>query len=380
MTDKFSQFLEEQRSLDNETRAALKEAWENKLSEVRAERAEMAANLREEFSKKFTHDKQALVESMGEYIETRIRKEIEDLAEDKKRLSTATVEYKTRIKEHIAKLNSFVVEALAKEVKEFKQDRQEKKEALGKLQEYISEAISKELHEFQEDKKALQEQRVKLVREGKKSLAEAKKNFIKNAVVKVEDAIKGNLKREITQLKEDIKIARENDFGRKIFETFASEYMSSYLSEGSQVNAVAKQLEDAKKKLVDSEAEIATQKRLVSINESKLNAAKDLLTRERKLTKLLAPLNREKKQIMTELLESIKTADLDKAFSKYLPAVLDTNSSTHTSTEKKALKEGVNSKPVTSVATGDRQETNNSTDSSIKEIDDMRRLAGIGKK
>ena len=35
-------------------------------------------------------------------------------------------------------------------------------------------------------------------------------------------------------LKEDIETARQNDFGRKLFESFASEYANSYLNEKSE--------------------------------------------------------------------------------------------------------------------------------------------------
>ena len=49
------------------------------------------------------------------------------------------------------------------------------------------------------------------------------------------------------ELKEDIDVARNNDFGRKIFEAFASEYATSYLNEKSETEqnvdeAVGKQV------------------------------------------------------------------------------------------------------------------------------------------
>ena len=40
----------------------------------------------------------------------------------------------------------------------------------------------------------------------------------------------------------------------------------------------------------------------------------------------LAPLSKDQKEIMTDLLESVQTAKLRSAFDKYLPAVIDGNS------------------------------------------------------
>ena len=59
--------------------------------------------------------------------------------------------------------------------------------------------------------------------------------LFKNTVAKT-------LNNEITQLKEDIDTARKNDFGRKLFETFAEEYTTPTMNEKSETAKLLKWL------------------------------------------------------------------------------------------------------------------------------------------
>ena len=61
---------------------------------------------------------------------------------------------------------------VAKEVKELRADKSRVAEHVTKLDEFITESLASEIAEFHEDKKSLVEQKVKMVREGKKQLAE----------------------------------------------------------------------------------------------------------------------------------------------------------------------------------------------------------------
>jgi hypothetical protein len=85
----------------------------------------------------------------------------------------------------------------------------------------------------------------------------------------------------------------------------------------------------------------------------------------------MAPLGKEKKEIMSDLLESVKTENLEKQFNKYLPSVLDGE----TPRVKKTLSESV----VKKEHTGDKApvitEANDETD--VVEIDVLRKLAGL---
>ena len=84
-----------------------------------------------------------------------------------------------------------------------------------------------------------------MIKEGKEVINQTKADFIKTAAKKVEGIMENTIKSELNTLREDIKTAKENTFGRKIFETYAAEFMSSYLNEGTEVSKLNKVVPNA---------------------------------------------------------------------------------------------------------------------------------------
>lgn len=370
MTVEFNKILSEKLGLDEESKTLVLEEWNNKLLEAREE---IAAELREEFAQKFTHDKELIVKSMDKFLSEKITSEMEELAEDKKGLVAERVQYKARIKEHTELLNKFIQRQLVSELKEHRSERVELKKGMEVLENFVLKQLAEELKEFHSDKKALQEQRVILVRKGKKELVEAKNAFIKRAAKVIEENINKTLSSEMAQFKDDIKIARENDFGRQVFESVAATYMSSYLNEGSEVKKLQKKLTEAEGKISKVEDKLVKQTSLTESTNIKLRATKDRLQRSQTLDRLITPLGKEKRAVMTQLLESVQTADLEKAFNKYLPAVLkESGTVTQTSRVKKTLKES-----KLTERTGDRKSTPVQNADDVTDINELKRLAGI---
>jgi hypothetical protein len=81
---------------------------------------------------------------------------------------------------------------------------------------------------------------------------------------------------------------------------------------------------------------------------------------------MMAPLSKDQKGIMTELLESVQTSKLKTSFEKYLPAVISGDSAP----KKKSLMEAVE-------VTGDKAVDNTISRQPDANIIDIRRLAGI---
>ena len=241
-------------NLSEEARETIQEAWESRLSEAREE---MTAELREEFAQRYEHDKGLIVEAVDNFISTRVEAEVSELAEDKKALAEERVKYRKAVSEHAKILDRFVTEMVAKEVKELRADRANTSEHVAKLDNFVAEQLATELSEFHEDKKSLVEQKVKMVKEGKKQLAEAKIDFIKKAANKVEGVVNSVMTNEVKSFRDDITNARENDFGRRIFEAFANEYGTSYLNEAKEIKAVQKQIAEMELKLNESKQVIA---------------------------------------------------------------------------------------------------------------------------
>ena len=320
MAKKIDEILSESVGLSEDTRNQIVGLWEAKIAEAREE---VAATLREEFARKFEHDKSVVVESMDRFLTDKVRVELEEFAEDKKKLVAERIAYKSKIVEHTKMLNKFITEAVAKEMKEFYKDKRVMKENFAKLENFLLQQLAEEIREFHADKKSLVEQKVKMVTEGKRKLQETKTQFVKRAAQIVENSIEKTLRKEISQFKEDIRVARENEFGRKIFESVAAEFMTSYLNEGTELKKMQKVLESKNTEISKLSETVKKSRSLFENMDTKLKATQDLVERQKVMNELLAPLSKDKKAVMKELLESVQTKNLQGAYNKYLPSVLN---------------------------------------------------------
>ena len=271
-------------------------------------------------------------------------------------------------------LNKFITETVAKEMKEFYSEKRAMKENFKKLENFLLKQLAEEIREFRADKKSLVEQKVKMVTEGKQKLHETKTQFIKRAAEIVESNIEKTLRAEIGQFKEDIRVARENEFGRKIFESVAAEFMTSYLNEGTEMKKLQKVVEAKNAQLATLSESVKTNKKIMEGLDSKLKSTQDLVERQKVMSELLAPLAKDKKAVMKELLESVQTKNLQGAYNKYLPSVL--NEAAVRKTEPKAkLNEA-----TLSVSTGDRAKVAQSDESEdASDLNKILSLAGIRK-
>jgi len=372
MAKKIDEILSESVGLSEETRSQIVGLWESRLTEAREE---VAATLREEFARKFEHDKGVLVESMDRFLTDKVRVELEEFAEDKRKLVAEQVAYKSRLVEHTGMLNKFITETVVKEMKEFYSEKKAMKENFHKLENFLLKQLAEEIREFRSDKKSLVEQKVKMVTEGKKKLQETKAQFIKRAAQIIESNVEKTLRSEINQFKEDIRIARENDFGRKIFESVAAEFMTSYLNEGTELRKLQKIVESKNNQLATLTESVKKSKTIMEGLDTKLKATQDLVERQKVMNELLAPLSKDKKAVMKELLESVQTKNLQGAYNKYLPSVLNEAS------ERKSVSGKIQLNETTlSAKTGNRAKVAQDVDSD--ESFDLQRtlsLAGIRK-
>jgi hypothetical protein len=320
MAKKLDEILSESVGLSEETRTQIAGLWDAKITEAREE---VAATLREEFARKFEHDKGVLVESMDRFLSDKVRAELEEFAEDKRQLVAERIAYKGNISQHTGMLNNFITETVAKEVKELHAEKVSMKENFRKLENFLLKQLAEEIREFRQDKKSLVEQKVKMVTEGKQQLQTTKAQFIKRAAQIIESNIEKTLRTEIGQFKDDIRVARENDFGRQIFESVAAEFMTSYLNEGTELKKLQKVLESKDAQLAKLNESVKNSKGLMEGLDTKLKATQDLVERQKVMGELLAPLSKGKKEVMKELLESVQTKNLQGAYNKYLPSVLN---------------------------------------------------------
>ena len=349
-------------ALSEEVRSSISEAWETKQTELREE---VAAELREEFAERYENDKAQIVEAMDTMIGEVIAKELEEFQADKAKVAEDRVAYRKHMSEHAVVLDEFVMETLRKEINELREDREAQDKNMAQLEGFVLEQLTKELNEFHEDKRSLVEAKVKLIKEGKEAIESTKRKFIESAATKVEGILENTIKKELTTLKEDIQVAKENTFGRKIFETFAAEFMSSYLNEGTEVAKINKAMDELKAQLDEANKAVAEKEVQLTESARKARIEADKAERKTALNEMMAPLSKQQKEIMGALLESTKTADLQNAFNKYLPSVLKEDAKPQKT--KKVLSEST--KEVTGGKTAEANVDDN--------IVNLRKLAGI---
>src|SRR6056300_686185 len=361
MSDVFNKLFETG-ALSEDVRADLQEAWDQKVKE---NKDTVTAELREEFAKRYEHDKTNMIEAIYAMVSERLESEIKEFSEDKKTLAEARVEYKKKVSEHSGKLQEFMLKQLTKEIAELHEDRSMVSERFAKLEDFVVKQLAKEINEFAEDKKDLAETKVKLVKEAKSKLDELKKQFVTKSAKVVKETVSKKLTDEISQLKEDIHSARENNFGRKIFEAFANEYGSSYLNEKSETAKLMKIVAEKEEALAEAKKAITEKTTLVESKEQEISKAKDEAKRVAVMNELLTPLGKDKREIMSELLESVQTEKLHNAFDKYLPAVMEDKKPT---AKKQALNEGTE-------ITGDKEVKQPVEEKS--NLIELRKLAGL---
>jgi hypothetical protein len=347
--------------VNEDTRQAIAEQWEAKLVEAKET---VRSELREEFAQRYEHDKTVMVEALDKMVTDGLATEISQISEEKKALANDRVKFNKSMTENANKFNGFLVQKLSEELRELRKDRISSKTGFEKLESFVVGALAEEIKEFASDKKDLVETKVRLVRNARGQLDNLKSKFIKESAKKMSSTVSTHLKAEMGQLKEDIKSARENNFGRRIFEAYATEFGATHLNENAEVRKLTAAI--VKKDIQLAEAiKIQHQaKKLIENKNHQIKVIKEANERDATLDELLSPLNDEKRSVMTSLLENVQTSRLKNAFEKYLPAVLS---------EAKAVKK----------ATALTEQTGNKTAKVVKNDDnannviELKRLAGL---
>ena len=349
--------------VSGDIKESIEKAW---LTRVNENRLQATQELREEFATKYEHDKSALVEAVDRMITDQLSSELVEFADDRKQLAEMKIKYAKKITESASVMKQFVTQQLVSEVKELHEDQMQMVGKFGKLENFVVEALAQEITEFYKDKKDLNETKVRLIREGRQEIKRVKEQFVQRAAKLVEGVVSKNLRSELTALKEDIDAARRTEFGRKLFEAFASEYQTSYLNEKSETSKLLKIIDMKESAMTEAATAVIRAEKLIERNQLEISALKEARERNAIMVELLAPLNTEQRAIMGELMESVKTSKLFESFDKYLPAVVAGKAPQ----KKQAL---VESKEITGNKISNT--IRNSEDES--NIVDMRSLAGL---
>ena len=353
--------------INEDTQQAINEAWETKLVEAREA---VRAELREEFATRYQHDKQVMVEALDKMVTESLQNELYEFAEEKQALAEDRAKFKVHMMESSTKFNDFMVGKLADEIRELREDRKQYENSVNKLESFVIKSLAEEIQEFEQDKQAVVETKVRLIAGAKDKLAELQQNFIARSAELVKESITRKLESEMTQLKEDIQIARENMFGRQLFEAFASEFAVTHLNENKEIRKLQAVVAAKEQALAEAREQMDQAATIVESKNKEIRVIKESTERREILANLLNPLNKEKATVMSELLENVQTAKLQSAYDKYLPAVLN-NTARVESRPKAMLSES------RVEVTGDKSANINANEENIHNVFEIKRLAGL---
>lgn len=354
--------LFENNVISEEIKESIEQAFEAKINEAKDVAAQQ---LREEFAQKYEHDKNTMVEAVDRMISEQLAVEIVEFADDRKQLAEMKVKLVQERKKMAGVMKEFVTRQLAAEVRELHEDQMTMASKFGTLEKFVVEALAQEITEFTQDKKDLAETKVRLVREGRNEIKKVKQQFVERAAKMVDQVVTQNLHSEIHALKEDIEAARRADFGRKLFEAFATEYQASYLNEKSETSKLLKVIDLKDQAMQEAAQAVVKAEELLESKQVEIRALKESQTRKEIMSELLSPLNGEQREIMKELMETVKTERLNESFEKYLPSVINGKAPQ----KKQAL---VEAKEITG-----NKISNTTNSSQSADIYDIRKLAGL---
>jgi hypothetical protein len=307
-----------------------------------------------------------MVEALDRMVTEGLSAEIEAVKAEKQALAEDRVKFQSKMKESSTKFNDFMVSKLAEEIGELRKDRKMHSEGLAKLEKFVVGALAEEIMEFAKDKREVVETRVRLVREARSQLEALKSRFVSESAAKLGQSVSKHLKAELNQLHEDIKVARENNFGRKIFEAYAAEFGSTYLNENAEIRKLSSLVTRKNQQLEEATRIVEKSRQLVETKEKEIRIIKESNQRTAAMDELLAPLNEEKQEVMRNLLESVQTSRLKGAFEKYLPAVLNDAAPKQRKVVTESVREVTGDKTVKAAEEEDRSN-----------VIDIKRLAGL---
>lgn len=186
----------------------------------------------------------------------------------------------------------------------------ERDELVNKVDTFVSEALLKEMAELKGDIERFRDLEAefaeKLVEE-KHRLAEEVASELDTLVEKIDTFFEIRIAAEMEELKEDLEIVKQNEFGRKMFEAFASTYATNFVDE----DAVQSKLAIAESKLADAEKQLAA-----------LEDERNRMIREAKLEQILSPLTGKKREQMAMILKTVDTARLEESYKFFIGRVL----------------------------------------------------------
>lgn len=222
-------------------------------------------------------------------------------AEISSKWNTAVESYKTQVREEVS------LEVRGELAEQWATERDT---LIENVERFVSTKLVEEIEELKADIERfrdLEAEFAEKIVEEKHSMASKLSEELDQLVDKMDAFFELRLSEEFTELREDLEVVKQNDFGRRIFEAFSTEFNKAHIDEES----TASKLAAAVAKLDDAQSVIA-----------KLEESQSKMIREAKLEKLLAPLAGKKREQMAFVLQNVETSRLEEGYNHFINRIL----------------------------------------------------------
>lgn len=342
---KLDKFLKES-SLSDAAKQLIQEAWNE-------EKADIAAEIRQEMKSRYNDDMAKLTESVDQMITGVISTELSEVYAEKRKL----VEDRVRVRQSLNTFSGFANGVIAEEVKSMRKETKHIKENLSKFMNFSNNILAEELAEFHHEKRQLVESRVKLISEGSRKIAEARETYIKRASESAATFIAESTERHLNELKTDIVEAKQNMFGRKIFEAFSNEFNSKQYNESSMLRQLSESVNKKEDEVLATRMQLQEAKNKIADAERKVRIMEDKQARGAIVSELTKPLTSQQKQIMESLLSATPTEKLRDDFKKYHKSVMNGTLNESAKSSRAATNQAKTTLSEGTVVTGNRERT-----------------------
>lgn len=335
--------LEEQlQELATPVQEVIKEAFDKKMTEAREIAYEQA---RIELSEKYKADIEALTLGAEALIKESIEEKTKELAEAKAEAEAA----KAKIEESVAKSQKLIVEALAKEVHNIREEKAKMDEKLEEVDKFVKANLVEHVQALEEERQKYIKSSAKVIEEGIQLQESAKHDFIKVASERVADVVFENMSESIESLKSEIKEAQQNEFGKRLFEMFSGEFKALFLNENKEIQKERAEKAKLAETVRKAKTILETKNSQISSLKEKVEEQKELRKRDSIIAEASKGLSETKREVLKQMVESVSTDKLETVIGEYIPAVLgNANAKKFTESASKAT-------PKLTIKTGDKE-------------------------
>lgn len=290
--------------LSEDNMEAIKKSFQASLLEARAE---VEKKVRSELAEQYEADKANIYKAMEQFLEQELAQHVAELREG--------VESVNKLKHTYATKAAALKEAAQKYVR----DRLRMMEAV------IDRVLKKELKELHESEVTNRKAYLKAINDKTAILETERQKFRQKGAAVLENIINVQVRKTMDELREDIKAAKQQNFGRELFESFYTTFRRQFFNSRKEFQGLVKELKEARAETTQVKAKarkaLSEAKSRVDLAEAARKKVEEAVTRKTKIAKLLEGLRGQSHAQMKALLEATKTADLEKAFKKFLPEV-----------------------------------------------------------